>query len=79
MFRRLGKCVNGLGIRITSHLVKGFSLGQGSTLDIVREDDHLAIYPPKYDLKSMVDTISNDNKYESIWEGINTVGKKVWR
>ena len=77
MFLNIDKWGNSLGIRLPAHLAKELELRQGSTIDVIIEDGHLAIYPVKNDLQAMLDQISDGNRHALLFEE-PPVGKEIW-
>lgn len=77
MFLNIDKWGNSLGIRLPAHFAKELELHQGSKIDVIIEDGHLAIYPVKNDLQTMVDQISDTNCHKLLFDSV-PVGKEVW-
>lgn len=77
MFLNIDKWGNSLGIRLPAQLARELELRQGSTIDLIIEDGHLAIYPVKNDLQAMVDQISDENRHELLLDG-PPIGKEIW-
>ena len=69
---------NSLGIRIPNHIVRGFSLKDGSHVDINDEGQKIVVKPTnKISLSEMLSKINKHNIHEEIDTG-GPVGKEIW-
>ena len=69
---------NSLGIRIPSHITRGYSLKDGSCIDIRDSGKEIVIKPVvKNRLSEMLCKINEQNLHEEIDTG-SSVGKEAW-
>lgn len=63
MESHIKKWGNSLGLRIPMQLANQLNLHQGSVVSIEIEDGRIVIQPPKYDLNTMLKSITSKNKH----------------
>jgi antitoxin MazE len=69
---------NSLGIRIPGLMAKDLELKDGSTVEIIDEQDQIVIRPKKgKTLKEMLKGINNSNIHNEI-DTNGPIGKEVW-
>lgn len=69
---------NSLGIRIPKNIAQKLSLSHGSIINISIKDDHIALYPKKYNLTDMLANITEDNCHDLIWNEEDIKGNENW-
>jgi antitoxin MazE len=68
---------NSLGIRIPMRIAKMLHLQPGSPIKIEVEDGRLIIQAPQYDLDSMVEAITEENKHNLLLDD-RQIGNEEW-
>jgi len=66
METNIHKWGNSLGVRIPQHIARKFYLNNGSVVELSIQDDHITIYPKKYNLADMLEQITEENKHDII-------------
>lgn len=61
MQKHVQKWGNSLGVRLPASATKHLRLQPGSVVEIVAKNDHISIYPHKYNLDEMLELISDAN------------------
>jgi antitoxin MazE len=69
---------NSLGIRIPNHIIREFSLNDGSLVDINNVGKEIIIKPiQKNELSELLSKVNEQNIHEEIETGY-PVGKEIW-
>lgn len=77
MEAHIQKWGNSLGLRIPAKVASQLSLKEGKAVDVRIEKDHLAIYPRKYQLEQMLESIDKNNlQHQEFFDDI--CGKESW-
>ena len=79
METKIQKWGNSLAIRIPNSYAKDIDIEQGSTIDILKENDRIIIKPKrkKAKLSDLLSQVTEDNLHNEIDTGEN-VGKEIW-
>ena len=77
METRIQKWGNSLGVRIPAQIAKELHLGPGSRVSLEVTDNKLVVFPPKYDLKEMLDAIDEKNMHHQLLDDTQ-VGNEEW-
>jgi antitoxin MazE len=80
MQTHINKWGNSFGLRIPRSLAEQLSLKNGLPVDIQVQDNTTLIIKvaKKYDLKAMLDQISDDNIHHLYLDSDDQVGNEVW-
>lgn len=80
MQSRIQKWGNSLGLRIPVHLAKQLNLHPGSSVELTinEERDQLIIQAPHYDLKTLVEAITQENQHNLLLEDETQLGSEEW-
>ena len=78
METNIQKWGNSLGVRIPQHIIQQLSLHSGAVVDITVENNHIVLYPKKYDLSAMLNNITKNNLHSAEWDDDSTKGKEEW-
>ncbi len=73
----VSKWGNSLGIRIPKALATEVGLTEGAQVELKVKEDCIVIYRKKYELKSLLSKITDDNLHEEIQIG-SPVGNEQW-
>lgn len=78
METNIHKWGNSLGMRISKEIAHQFALHDGSLVEVRIENDHISIYPKKYLLTEMLQSITDDNKHTTILDDEKARGSEEW-
>lgn len=74
---RIQKWGNSLGIRIPMHLAKQLKLHENSPISLEIEGDRMILQPTKYDLKQMLDSVTQENLHSETFHD-DPQGNEEW-
>lgn len=77
MFSHIQKWGNSLGVRIPAQLAKKLNLHAGSSVILGIEKGRLVVHTPKYDLDTMLNAITHQNRHNLAIED-SQMGNEEW-
>ena len=77
MQTHIQKWGNSLGVRIPQAIIQKLSLSAGSAVDVTIENDHIILTAKKYDLATMLKSITEENIPDFQWDD-SKAGKEEW-